>query len=142
MGWTKKERQSPEEDLRSGRPLALEHYPVDSIGKKRETCNSGDKSRPGMIKEGQQALWRDRPGSQTYLKGTQFENSEVYDGIKECLTQELVYLPWSEWGIELNRPIRYQLGKELQQVVRGKQSTAKALSNVDKKVEDILRKDN
>lgn len=56
MGWTKKERQSPEEDLRSGRPLALEHYPVDSIGKKRETCNSGDKSRPGMIKEGQQAL--------------------------------------------------------------------------------------
>ncbi len=93
-------------------------------------------------KEGQQALWRDRPGSQTYLKGTQFENSEVYNGIKECITQELVYLPWSEWGIELNRPIRYQLGKELQQVVRGKQSIAKALSNVDKKVEDILRKDN
>ena len=76
-------------------------------------------------KEGQQALWRDRPGSQTYLIGTQFENSEVYDGIKACITQELVYLPWTEWGIELNRPIRYQLGKELQQIENSQQEQTK-----------------
>ena len=93
-------------------------------------------------KEGQEALWKDRPGSQTYLKGTEFKNSEVYDGITECIAQGLAFLPWNDWGTELNRPIRYQLGKELQQVVRGRQSTAKALANVDRKVEEILRKDN
>jgi len=93
-------------------------------------------------KEGQEAIWKDRPGSQTYLKDAEFKNSEVYDGITECLDQGLVFLPWNDWGVELNRPIRYQLGKELQQVVRGKNSTAKALANVDKKVEEILKKDN
>ncbi|MBP3273979.1 MAG: carbohydrate ABC transporter substrate-binding protein [Butyrivibrio sp.] len=93
-------------------------------------------------KEGQEALWKDRPGSQTYLKGTEFKNSEVYDGITECIAQGLAFLPWNDWGTELNRPIRYQLGKELQQVVRGRQSTAQALENVDRKVEEILKKDN
>ena len=87
---------------------------------------------------GQYALWQDRPGSQTYLKYTQFENSEVYEGLTECREQGLVFSPWMDWGSELNGPIHYQLGRELQKVILGKQTTNQALAKVDKRVSEIL----
>ena len=88
---------------------------------------------------GQYALWQDRPGSQTYLKYTQFENSSVYAGLTECREQGLIFSPWMDWGFDLNGPIHYQLGTELQKVVLGKQTTEQALSKVDKRVNEILR---
>ena len=91
-------------------------------------------------KEGQEALWKDRPGSQTYLKDTYFENGDVYDGLTECREQGLVLSPWMEWGTDLNGSIHYQLGKEFQKVILGKQTTAQALMKVDKKVKQIQYK--
>ncbi len=90
---------------------------------------------------GQYALWQDRPGSQTYLKKTQFENSEVYKELTECREQGLVFSPWMDWGAELNGPIHYQLGVEMQKVILGKQSCEDALAKVDKRVEEILSQD-
>ena len=90
---------------------------------------------------GQYALWQDRPGSQTYLKYTQFDNSDVYEGLTECREQGLIFSPWMDWGSELNGPIHYQLGKELQKVILGKQTTEQALARVDKRVEEILIQD-
>ncbi len=88
---------------------------------------------------GQRAMWKDRPGSQTYLKDTYFVNSEVYDGLTECVDQGLVFSPWMDWGRELNGPIHAMLGKELQKVLLKKQTTAEAFENVDKAVYRILR---
>jgi multiple sugar transport system substrate-binding protein len=88
---------------------------------------------------GQRALWRDRPGSQTYLRDTEFVNDEVYDGLTYCMAKGLVFSPWMDWGRELNGPIHYLLGTELQLVLLNKQTTAEAFSNVDKAVERILR---
>ncbi len=87
---------------------------------------------------GQRALWRDRPGSQTYLKDTEFVNSEVYDGLTECAQKGLVFSPWMDWGRELNGPIHAQLGKELQKVLMEKQTTEDAFRNVDDAVYKIL----
>ena len=88
--------------------------------------------------EGQQALWADRPGSQTYLKDVRFENSEVYDGIKKCRDEGRIFAPWMSWGSDLNRPVRYQLGRELQGVVLEKQTVEEAIYNIDKLVKQIL----
>ncbi len=90
---------------------------------------------------GQYALWQDRPGSQTYLKYTQFENNEVYAGLTECREQGLIYSPWMDWGSDLNGPIHYQLGKELQKVILGKQTTDQALAKVDKRVDEIFKQE-
>ena len=91
-------------------------------------------------KEGQEALWRDRPGSQTYLKDTEFENSDVYEELTDCREQGLVLSPWMDWGTDLNGDIHYQLGKEFQKVILGKQTTAQALMKVDKRVKQIQYK--
>ena len=91
-------------------------------------------------KEGQEALWKDRPGSQTYLKDTKFDNGDVYDGLTECRDQGLVMSPWMEWGTDLNGSIHYQLGKEFQKVILGKQTSAQAFMKVDKKVKQIQYK--
>ncbi len=88
--------------------------------------------------EGQQALWMDRPGSQTYYVDTDFENSEVYDGIQECIEKGYCYVPWADWGGELCKPVRFQLGKELQYVLLERQSVETALRKVDELVDDIL----
>jgi multiple sugar transport system substrate-binding protein len=87
---------------------------------------------------GQMALWKDRPGSQTYLKDTEFVNSEVYDGLTECVQEGLVFSPWMDWGRELNGPIHAQLGRELQKVLMKKQTTEEAFKNVDDAVYKIL----
>ncbi len=89
--------------------------------------------------KGQRALWKDRPGSQTYLRDTEFVNSEVYDGLTECMEKGLVFSPWMDWGRELNGPIHYMLGVELQKVLLKEQTTGEAFNNVDKAVYRILR---
>lgn len=91
-------------------------------------------------KDGQEALWRDRPGSQTYLKDTEFDNIDVYEGLDECRDLGLVTSPWMEWGTDLNGSIHYQLGKEFQKVILGKQTSAQAFMKVDKKVKQIQYK--
>ncbi len=88
---------------------------------------------------GQRALWKDRPGSQTYLRDTDFVNGEVYRGLTHCMENGLVFSPWMDWGQELNGPIHYMLGVELQKVLLEKQTTEEAFSNVDNAVYRILR---
>lgn len=88
---------------------------------------------------GQRALWKDRPGSQTYLRDTYFTNESVYDGLTYCEEKGLVFAPWMDWGRELNGPIHYLLGTELQLVLLDKQTTAEAFDNVDKAVYRILK---
>ena len=88
--------------------------------------------------KGQLALWRDRPGSQTYLKDTTFVNDDAFDGIKGVLYENLTYIPWMEWGDELNREPRRRLGLELQKAILGNQSYEEVLENVDNVVSQIL----
>lgn len=89
--------------------------------------------------EGQRAIWLDRPGSQSYLKGVTFENSEVYEGVQECLDGGLAFTPWMDWGQDLNKAAHYTLGRELQKVLLKRERTQDALKNVDKVVYQILR---
>lgn len=89
--------------------------------------------------DGQQALWIDRPGSMTYLKGVSFANSQVYDGIEECYDKGLVFTPWMDWGFQLNKQIHYKFGRELQKVLLGRESLNEALCNTDELVSEILK---
>ena len=91
--------------------------------------------------EGQQALWMDRQGSKTYLKNVNFVNIDVYDGIQDCYDEDLVFSPWMDWGMELNRPIHFQFGRELQRVLLKRTDMNKALSSVDAMVYEILREE-
>ena len=88
--------------------------------------------------EGQQALSIDRPGSVTYLKDVTFASSQVYSGIKECYEKGLVFTPWMDWGVELNKQTHYKFGRELQRVLLGRESLADALKNTDALVYEIL----
>ena len=87
--------------------------------------------------EGQRALWKDRPGTKTYLTDTEFENEDVFEGVEQCFEDGAVYTPWMDWGPQLSREVRYNLGKELQKVIVGKQGTEEAFENIDKLVEEI-----
>ncbi len=89
---------------------------------------------------GQLALWRDRPGSQTYLRDTNFVNSDVYDGISECIERGHIYAPWMEWGDTLNNPVRKHLGLQLQQRLLGEMTTEEVIDDVDKIVNKLLGK--
>ena len=88
--------------------------------------------------QGQTALWHDRPGSQTYLKNVFFENEKTFDGIEEMIRQGQTYTPWMDWGKDLNKAAYYQLGREFQRVLLGRQDIGAALKNVDRKVIEIL----
>jgi multiple sugar transport system substrate-binding protein len=88
--------------------------------------------------KGQEALWKDRPGSQTYLEDTAFNVDEAFKGIEDCYKKELVFTPWMDWGQDLNRRVHYTYGRELQKVLLKRESLEMALSNVDKLVYEIL----
>ena len=90
--------------------------------------------------QGQHALWLDRPGSQTYLTVTSFTNEKVFDGIKNMIEDELAYTPWMDWGQELNKAAYYQLGREMQRVLLGRESIEAALEGVDQVVYEILHR--
>ena len=89
--------------------------------------------------KGQEALWKDTPGSQTYLEDTAFNVDEAFKGIEDCYKKKLVFTPWMDWGQDLNRRVHYTYGRELQKVLLKRESLEKALSNVDKLVYEILR---
>ncbi len=90
--------------------------------------------------QGQYAMWQDRPGSQTYLEDTTFENEKVFSGIKDMISKELAFTPWMDWGQELNKAAYYSLGREMQNVLLGKEDTDTALKNVDEVVYEILHR--
>ncbi len=87
--------------------------------------------------KGQEALWKDRPGSQTYLEGTAFNVDEAFKGIEVCYKKGLVFTPWMEWGQDLNRQVHYSFGRELQKVLLKREKLEEALENVDKLVNEI-----
>ena len=88
---------------------------------------------------GQEALWKDRPGSQTYLEGTAFNMDEAFKGIEVCYKKGLVFTPWMDWGQDLNRQVHYSFGRELQKVLLKREKLEEALENVDKLVNEINR---
>ena len=88
--------------------------------------------------KGQEALWKDRPGSQTYLEGYAFNIDEAYKGIEVCYKKGLVFTPWMDWGKDLNRRVHYTYGRELQKVLLKRETLDEALANVDKLVYEIL----
>ena len=90
--------------------------------------------------DGQCAIWRDRPGSQTYRRDVSFENEKVFDGIKSMIDEDLAFTPWMDWGKDLNKTAYFQLGREIQRVLIGRESTDSALSNVDRLVYKTLRR--
>lgn len=87
---------------------------------------------------GQMALWKDRPGSQTYLKDTAFVNDDAFGGIEEMIVSGQSFTPWMDWGDDLNREPRRRLGIELQKALLGEQPVKAALKSVDIVVEEIL----
>ncbi len=89
--------------------------------------------------DGQEALWKDRPGSQTYLNGVKFFNGTAFEGLNEMIQARKFYLPWRSFGQDLCNPIRYNLGKETQKIILGKVSTVRAMQNIDAAIDDILR---
>ena len=88
--------------------------------------------------EGQEALWKDRPGSQTYLEDTSFEVDAAYKGIEKCYNEGLVFTPWMDWGMDLNRRVHYKFGRELQRVLLRRETLETAFKNVDDLVYEIL----
>ncbi len=90
--------------------------------------------------KGQRAMWRDRPGSQTYRSDASFDNGKVFDGIKSMIDDDLAFTPWMDWGKDLNKTAYFQLGRETQRALLGRESIDTALSNVDKVVYKILHR--
>jgi multiple sugar transport system substrate-binding protein len=91
--------------------------------------------------DGQEALWKDRPGSQTYLEDVSFEVSDVYKGIEKCYKNDLAFTPWMDWGMDLNKPVHYKFGRELQKVLLRRETLTEAFVNVDDLVDEILHED-
>ncbi len=90
--------------------------------------------------EGQKALWSDRVGSQTYLKGVSFDYPDIFDSIRPALDDGKMYMPWYKWG-EHGHEIYIALGDELQKVITGERSMKVAFQVLDDKI-DILNRDN
>ena len=86
--------------------------------------------------DGQEALWKDRPGSRSYLKHAVFMNPTAFDGIEEIILGRREYLPWRNLGSTYNRPVRYTLGREIQKVILKTQDMENAMKNVDKAVHE------
>ncbi len=87
--------------------------------------------------EGQRALWNDRIGSTTYLKGVEFKNPTEFDGLRPTIHAGRVYLPWTEWG-EHGSQIYEIFGKELQRVVTGDRSLDVAVRVIDYEVSQLF----
>ena len=82
--------------------------------------------------DGQKALWRDSPGSKTYLKGIDFGMPEEFDEIRDILANNM-YDPSKCWG-EYSREVSVIFGQELQQVLLKKETLEQALIKIDKKI--------
>lgn len=86
--------------------------------------------------EGQKALWADRMGSQTYMKGEIFNNPPDFDGIKPLVMVDSLYMPWTEWG-EYSGEIYKRFGEELQKVVLKEKGIKNAMKSVDAEIKHI-----
>ncbi|SFP86388.1 multiple sugar transport system substrate-binding protein [Butyrivibrio proteoclasticus] len=89
--------------------------------------------------EGQFAIWKDRVGSRSYLKKTYFDNPVAFEGIEEVFAKNQLYMPVLQWG-DSGSDINMIFGKELQQVLRGKEPINMALMQVDIKVNNMYDK--
>lgn len=88
--------------------------------------------------EGQRALWNDRVGSMSYLKGLTIANPDTFDGIEKALKHKGLFMPYYSWGEDCDN-INMIFGKELQKVLLGKETTNMALMQVDIKVKKLLK---
>ena len=85
---------------------------------------------------GQRAIWKDSPGSRTYLKNVYFEPPKEFDNLKDALDNNL-YLLYRGWGY-YSREISLELENELQQVLLGRESLDTALMRIDSKAKSII----
>lgn len=89
-------------------------------------------------KDGQFAIWKDRVGSRTYLRKTEFTNPPAFDGIKDIFYTNQLYMPVQDWG-EQGMEINLVFGKELQYVLIGEEPLNMALMNIDIKVNNMKK---
>ncbi|SEG33147.1 multiple sugar transport system substrate-binding protein [Butyrivibrio sp. Su6] len=89
--------------------------------------------------EGQFAIWKDRVGSRSYLRKTTFDNPVAFEGIEEVFEKNQLYMPVLGWG-DSGPDINMIFGKELQQVLLGKEPINMALMQVDIKVNNMYDK--
>ena len=85
---------------------------------------------------GQRAIWKDSPGSKTYLKNVEFDMPKEFDNLKNALENNL-YLPYTGWGY-YSREISVELENELQQVLLGREDLEDAFKRIDGKVKAIV----
>ena len=85
---------------------------------------------------GQRAIWKDSPGSKTYLKNVEFEMPHEFDNLKDALENNL-YLPYTGWGY-YSREISVELENELQQVLLGREDLEDAFKRIDEKTKAIV----
>ena len=88
--------------------------------------------------KGQRALWQDRQGSQTYLRGVVFDNPEEFDPIRPLEDSGRMLMPWNSWG-DHSSEIYEIFGQELQRVVMGDKSLDTAFISIDERVSSILK---
>ena len=85
---------------------------------------------------GQKALWKDSPGSKTYLKNVKFKSPKEFDNLQEAL-ENSTYMPYTGWGF-YSREISLELENELQQVLLGREDLEDAFKRIDGKAKAIV----
>jgi ABC-type glycerol-3-phosphate transport system substrate-binding protein len=109
-------------------------FAVNSYGKHVEEAKAVVASL--ATTEGQEALWRDRVGSQTYLANVKFSNPDSFDPIRDILEENRLVAPYYSWGPH-SRELYQTFGRELQQVVLDKKDLATALQDMDQEAQLI-----
>ena len=85
--------------------------------------------------DGQKALWRDSPGSKTYLTDVDFGMPKEFDEIKDVL-DNFMFFPYNDWG-DNSREVKVAFGEELQHVLLKKENLEEAMKKLDVKVQAI-----
>jgi len=85
---------------------------------------------------GQRALWKDSPGSKTYLRNIKFKTPKEFDNLEYAL-ENCLYMPYTGWGY-YSREISVELENELQQVLLGRETLENAFKRVDGKAKAIV----
>ena len=109
-------------------------FAVNIYGKHTEVAKAMVASLATM--NGQEALWKDRVGSQTYLQNVKFRNPECFDVVKEVVDDNRLTSPYYEWGPH-SRELYSIFGKELQQVLLRNKKLDKALQDMDTQAQII-----
>lgn len=109
-------------------------FAVNAYGKNKEAARAVVASLATM--DGQEALWKDRKGSQTYLQNVKFRNPECFDDIIEVIDANRLVAPYYQWGPH-SRELYHIFGKELQQVLLRKKNLDEALQDMDTQAQII-----